>query len=313
MIVLYLTFGREVTVHQQAVFSAMTVLSRNHPRVRIVVVTDTPAYYGRLAGRVEIETITAERLREWRGTHDYVFRLKIRALQWLADRYPDRHLLYLDADTFCFGDPGRLIATLDDGHLLMHAREGALARLSTRAEQRMWRQYGGRTFAGIPVDERSIVYNAGVVGLNGSTARTTIARVLQFCDALCDDGTTYWLNEQLSMSVVLAAAAELRTANATIGHYWGNKEGWNRRIATLFTEEYLRAADVEEQLARVAALDFGSLPVYTKSSNTRNKLAAWVDRTFAKNVHAYVPRPGSAVSDLSERLTARRVHKPSSD
>lgn len=39
---------------------------------------------------------------EWQGSYGYFFRLKIKALEYVAKEYPNQNLLYLDGDTFIY-------------------------------------------------------------------------------------------------------------------------------------------------------------------------------------------------------------------
>ena len=311
MIVLYLTFGHNLRVHQQAVFSAMTLLAQvakgAGPQVEAVVYTDAPQYYRLLGDRARIITTTPEQLTSWRGPHDFFWRIKIKALQALTVQYPGENLLYLDADTFCFGKPGTLTDVLTQGTHLMHAREGALHELPTSTERTMYRQCSGNTFAGIVVDGNSTMYNAGVVGLAATRAGEAVTLALEVCDAMCAAGVTRRLVEQFALSLALEACGGLTAANGSIGHYWGNKEDWNERITAFFLEHHLGDDDLAQQIAAAGAVDFAALPIYKRSSGTRRKLRAWVDRTFDKRLHAYIPRPEEPANDLSERRLARRV------
>ena len=277
------------------------------PQVEAVVYTDAPQYYRLLGDRARIVTTTPEQLKSWRGPHDFFWRIKIKALQALTEQYPGENLLYLDADTFCYGKLGKLAVALTGGTHLMHAREGALRELPTSTERKMYRQCAGKTFAGIAVDGNSTMYNAGVVGLSASRAGEAVSLALEVCDAMCAAGVTRRLVEQFALSLALEDRGGLTAANGTIGHYWGNKGEWNERITAFFLEHHLGGSDLATQIAATTAVDFAALPIYKRSSGTRRKLSGWVDRTFDKRLHTYIPRPGEPVSDLSERRLARRV------
>ncbi|MCP9234997.1 hypothetical protein [Lewinella sp. JB7] len=306
MIFFYLTFGPNLEVHRQAVFSAMTILGAPRPEVSIIVLTDAPEYYRFLGDRVTVRVTSAAELRDWRGPHDFFWRIKIKALEDLARRHPEEHLVYLDADTFCFGSLPRMRALLDGGTHLMHAREGTLAELPTRTERRMWQQCENRSFGGLTVDGASTMYNAGVVGLSAGGAARAVEIALRICDDMCAAGVIRRLIEQFALSVALASAGRLAAANFCIGHYWGNKEGWNTYTADFFLEHHLRATSLDEQLAAAGRVDFGVLPIYGKSSRTRDKLVRWVNAVLGKNIYAFVPDTEGEVSDLSERRLARK-------
>ncbi len=281
MTFLYLTFGSDLQVHQQAVFSAMSLLAKREA-IRIVVMTDAPGYYGLLGDRATLHPLGPEVLDAWKGPHVFFWRIKIRALQTLADLYPGEQLIYLDADTFCFGSLDVLSQRLEGGTQLMHAREGALSELPTRTERKMWKQCAGKIYAGVAIDGDSSMYNAGVVALSPALAGPTLELALRICDEMCAAGVTRRLIEQFALSMALAARGRLAAANDTIGHYWGNKPGWNEVIRNFFIARHLEGRDLDAQIAAAGGVDFGAVPIYRRSSATQRKLRRWVDAAFQK-------------------------------
>ena len=307
MNLLLLTFGPDLHNHQQAAFALLTQLAESEVIRRVVVMTDAPEYYAFAQDeRVTVRVLSPEVLRDWRGPHDFFWRIKIRALQEMAARFPDGHLLYTDADTFRFRSLQPVVAGLDRGENFMHAREGALAELRTRTERRMWKQIRGKSFAGLEMTDRRVMYNAGVVALPRSKAAATLDLALTLCDALCAAGVTRRLIEQFALSLALAETGPLRAANGSIGHYWGNKEGWNEVIRDFLVRHQLQRATFAELVEATRTVDFRAVPIYSKSSSTQRKLRRFVDARFGKRTYAYVPEEGGEVDERSERWVARR-------
>jgi hypothetical protein len=301
MIVLYLAFGHNQHIHQQVTFSALTMLSWKNPAIKIVIFTDVPEHYELLHGLVELRVPGAGRLAEWKGPHDYFFRVKFKALQDLLEGNPGQHLLYLDGDTFTFGDPTGLIDAMREGANLMHAREGKLSNLPTKTERRMWKMCAGRAFGGIQVTQDSTMYNAGVIGLHREGAASVIERGLLACDEMLTYGVPERLVEQLSFSLALTERTTIRAANHIIGHYWGNKEEWNGVISDFLLRHLLQSSSRESLLESVRKIDFQVVPVYRKQSNTHRKLTRWVDNNFFNERHAFVSTEEGPDSDLSDR------------
>jgi len=307
MTLMFLVFGEAQHNHLQANFAILTHLLEREALSKIVVMTDAPANYRAIDDeRVVVDAINIDDLTGWRGPHDFFWRIKIKALEAIAERYPDDHVMYTDADTFRFGDLSDIQQKLENGETLMHAREGKISELRTSTEKQMWKQCRGKTFGGITIDADSTMFNAGVVAIPRSLVKEAVALALRICDDMCAAGVTRRLIEQFALSLSLAEVGELGAANATIGHYWGNKAGWNELINEFFLRHHLAGSIYAEQVTDAANIDFRSIPIYRRSSGTQNKLHKLVDKQFEKHVYAYLPAPGE-VDDRSERLLAKHL------
>lgn len=307
MTLMFLVFGEAQHNHLQANFAILTHLLEQTALSKIVVMTDAPANYRAIDDeRVMVDAINIDDLTDWRGPHDFFWRIKIKALESIAERYPDDHVMYTDADTFCFSNLTDIQRQLEEGKTLMHAREGKISELRTSTEKRMWKQCRGKTFGGIAIDADSTMFNAGVVAIPRSLVKDAVALALCICDDMCAAGVTRRLVEQFALSLALAEVGKLGAANTTIGHYWGNKAGWNELINGFFLRHHLAGSTYAEQVTDVANIDFRAIPIYRRSSGTQNKLHKLVDKQFEKKIYAYIPAPGE-VDDRSERLLAKAV------
>ena len=305
--ILYFVFGTATHNHLQANFAILSWLAQEGTAFdRIVVLTDAPEFYRFVDDeRVVIKTTDRAQLDEWEGPHQFFWRVKIKAIEAVAAEYPGSHVFYQDADTFCFNDPGRLRKQLDAGRCLMHAREGRLSELPTRTEKKMWKQCRGQTFGGITITAEHNMWNAGVVAIPADKVAAVVPAALAICDAMCAAGVTRRLVEQFALSVACGLKEPVLPANGTIGHYWGNKEGWNPLINGFFLRHHLHGGSYAEQVAELRNFDFYQIPIYTKSSGTQRKLTGVVDKLFAKNVVAYAARSVDG-SDRSERVLAEK-------
>lgn len=307
MTLLYFVFGTDTHNHLQANFAILSWLAYGKCIDRIVVLTDAPDFYRFIDDdRVVLQATDRQQLDEWEGPHQFFWRVKIKAIEDVAARYPDRHVFYQDADTFCFNDPARLKASLDAGRNLMHAREGALSELPTSTERKMWKQCQGKSFGGVTINADHNMWNAGVVAISASKIPQVVSKALAICDDMCAAGVTRRLIEQFALSVALGGNQPVLPANGTIGHYWGNKEGWNPVINAFFLRHHLRQTTYADQVAEMLTFDFYQIPVYTKSSKTQQKLTGLVDKYFAKNRVTYAAQNIDG-SERSERVLAQKV------
>lgn len=282
MRLLYLVFGPHASHHAQATFSILTFLRRRAalPRLRVHVLTDAPEWYAHLCEHVAVERLTPEQLREWRGEVDFFWRIKLKGLESLSQRFPDEPLLYLDADTFLYApDPApHLLKPLRAGRALMHENEGPLAQLRSKTERLMWRQVAGQTFGGVTIGPQHAMWNAGAVGIPAGRAAEALRLALAICDEMCRRDVTRRLIEQFALSVALAETAGLQPAAPAIGHYWSNKEQWQARIEAFLTSAHLRGLSLDEELAALEAFDCRATPVGRKVRNTERRLQALLTR-----------------------------------
>ncbi|WP_116105160.1 hypothetical protein [Lewinella sp. IMCC34191] len=282
----------------------MTLLSRKSGKVCII--TDAPRFYGRLEEAVRIIPISSATLQDWKGPQDNFLRTKILAIRHLVAEYPERDVVYVDADTFCFGDPQQLANDLTAGKSLLHALEGPLFEMPTKSERRMGQQTLCKTFGGTTVQKSHVMYNSGVVGLGGGSAFAILRDALAICDDMIAAGVTPRLIEQYSFSIALTEAGPVATANSVIGHYWGNKRDWNALISEFFITHHLTATTLEAQIDAAGRTDFRTIPVYRKTRSKEAKLQAWLERRRDATARTFIPAAGEAAAQRSERWVARR-------
>lgn len=288
MHLVYLVFGPNAANHTQAYFSILTFLRQQVALTGITVITDQPNFYLRLAGQVQVWPVDAALLREWEGPHKFFWRVKIKALEAVAQASPTHSLLYLDSDTFLSGDANALARALDANTALMHEPEGALAALFSKTEQLTWRQLRGRELSGYTFSDKTIMWNAGVVGVPAARATEAIALALRLCDAWCAAGVTPRLIEQLALSVALAETGPLAPARTNIGHYWSAKPEWQAAISSFLLTSFLHARPVAAEIATLADFDFRAQPVKQRLKSTRGRLEKLVEKLFPNQDQQFV-------------------------
>ncbi|MBC6612761.1 hypothetical protein H8B15_17695 [Hymenobacter sp. BT507] len=288
MHLLYLVFGTNIKNHFQANFSILSFLQQSKALNGITVVTDAPDFYRHLQGHVAVLPIDETRLREWKGEFDFFWRIKIKALEYVAQQRPGSALLYLDSDTFLYGSLPQMQAALADGQAFMHEAEGKLATLPSKTEQRMWQQVRQQTFGGIQMHEQHTMWNAGVVGIPAAQATETIALALRICDDMSRQQVTPRLIEQFALSVALAEMGPLQAASPYIGHYWSTKEEWNEAITAFLLESHLYQRSIADEVAAMATFEYRTIPIKKRVKSTQGRLEKLVRRLFPPQNITYI-------------------------
>ena len=134
MNLLYLTFGNIPTIHLQTAFSAYSFLNQQQAVDSLNIITDNVDFYKHLSPYVNIIGVTQNELTEWKGEHQFFWRIKIKAIEKICHLYPGEAVLYLDTDTFLFGDANLINQGLASGRAYMHDNEGTLSSKTTKTQ-----------------------------------------------------------------------------------------------------------------------------------------------------------------------------------
>lgn len=247
MNIVYFVIGDNTVIHIQVGFSIRTILSQASDGDTIYVVTDTPTLYCNLP-RVVTIPITQERIREWRGKHDFFWRVKIKVLQQIAQMSPNKAMMYLDGDTFLHGSLTEIKEQLGKNRGMMHLDEGCPAEMKERSLS-MWHTVSGKTYAGVTIGTQHHMWNAGVVAIPAALVGKVTDMALAICDGMLDDGSEPVTVEQYALSIALFECADqLMAADKWIGHYWHYKYYWCSYIAKFFVRSYRKNYSLDKQL-----------------------------------------------------------------
>lgn len=290
MNILYIAFGDDPLIHAQFSFSIYSFLNQ-HPYVETInIITDKAEYYHHLKPLVNIITITASDLKDWKGKHNYLWRIKIKAIEKLALLYPNQQIVYLDADTFLYGDIASLKNNLNKGLAVMHEEEGFLSQKKTRTQRIMWQQIKDKVLGNIKMKPTDKMWNAGVIAFPNTCNLNEVKLALAICDDMCDVVPVKHFVEQYAFSIALQKMYGLAEAKNCIAHYWGTKDTWNKVINKFFLEAYFCKWSQETIIQKVDEMDKTSIPVYEKIKNTGVRLKALVDNLFPIKERTYLSK-----------------------
>lgn len=287
MNIVYFVFGSNINYYQQVTFSICTALVNKDESDRIIVIAEEPSFFELVKEFVTVIPINNDVINEWKGDYKFIFRTKIKALQLIAEKYPDQHILYLDGDTFFYKSLTELRQELYNGNGIMHVKEGALYQKKTKTEKKLWSKVRNKTFANIHIDKNINMWNAGVIGIP-NTSFDLINQSLQINDEMCDSNALCFVVEQLSFSIVLENQLKLTASDHVIGHYWGNKEEWDDTISNWMKKSLMNNYTLQEMIEQVKNIPFHEVPVYVKRSNTGIRLTKKIKAMFKPKSKSYI-------------------------
>ncbi|MCD9856098.1 hypothetical protein LUD75_15335 [Epilithonimonas sp. JDS] len=287
MNIVYLVFGNNLDNYQQVYFSMYTALARKSTEDRIIVVAEDPSLFNSFQGNIEIIPINRDIITEWEGRYKFFWRVKIKALQLVAQKYPLDSILYLDGDTFFYQNMDALRDGMKNGQNYMHIKEGKLSDLSSKTEKLMWKQMKGKSYQQTKIDENSTMWNAGLIGISNKHFEC-LDLTLGINDEMCADGVTRRLIEQFAFSLGLNEYSALQPADHVVGHYWGNKKEWNTIIDHFLKECFMKNYSFDEIVARVKEMDLTQIPIRVKESSTQRKLKNFIDGFYKNRKPLYI-------------------------
>lgn len=290
MHLLYIIFGKNTALHAQGAFSIYSFLTQKKLVTTITVMTDAPEYYLHLKEEVVIIHLDDAILKEWQGPHLFFWRIKIKAIESLCRQYKGDAVMYVDTDTFLYGDGQALVNELQKGTALMHQEEGPLSKGHSKTEKLMWQQAKGGSFGGMSITETSGMWNAGIVAIPNTNGGKECELALAICDDMCAAGITKRLIEQFALSLSLAQFYGLQAAGGIVAHYWSNKEEWNKEIYAFFAESFFKQHTSVQIIGLMKEFDFSLYPVKKITKNTANRLHKKTDQLFKPKEIVYIKK-----------------------
>ena len=202
--------------------TAQHFLSASDSPCRVLVYTDAPGTFAGSGRNVVIEPLSAETLARWRGSIDFVHRVKLEMLLHALSNY-DGQILYVDSDTYFMADPARLFELVREESAVLHELEARLEARSNGILRKMHRFVTRHSFVlpggeVVRIPPSTAMWNAGVVGIDPSHAGL-LRRALSLTDAMYALYPKHVM-EQLAVSFVLQTRLELHEARDVVYHYW---------------------------------------------------------------------------------------------
>lgn len=231
---LYQAYGH-TDILRECLFSVLTYYRKKDSSTapaQLAIYTDNAdwfkPYLVGLPGQVHFVPVDPQLIKQWRGPHDFVHRVKICIMQDFFERWPHANLLYADTDTEFLTDCQPLYDQIAAGQFFMHEDEGILQGKNVSIMSRktgkfvrgkVYQRSNGETFT---INLSTRMHNAGVIGMAGAS-RHLLKDVLSLTDQLYAQFPKHTM-EQLAFSYMLQSAGKLRSASDYIYHFWFLKE-----------------------------------------------------------------------------------------
>ena len=293
--ILYLAYGDNPNIYSQAYFS-MATIRMYHAETPIHIVTDAPRYFKRISDQPHffIHHVPTETIHEWMNTGQkkFVFRIKMKAIEWIISRYPDQPLLYFDSDTFIYQSltPVFDIIERNDG-AVMHEFESLFSKNKSKTSRSIWKTFGAKTVASVYISEQHAMWNAGVLGIPVKRNVEAIKRAITLSDELTNKiQRNTFVMEQMVFSIVLSDFYGLSESKNCVAHYWGFKQEWETAIHKFHVMSHFQQLTFEKELEILKAFDFSNIPVWRKHNHTRYRLINRINKWFKDKKVEYISK-----------------------
>ncbi len=218
-VLLFQIYGNQRAYHLEltySILSAARFLKQDPAGIRLVLAADMENQRPDLP--VDHLLITPEMLHEWQMDGSYNHAIQAYALHH-AVRHFDAPVILIDSDTVIREHPRRLFDRIGPGKALMHAREGKLR------DSPEWPEWSALdTVAGWRIEPDSVMYNAGVLGLDPADA--PLMEEIKAVMRTIRDNSRVFTAVQLAASLVLSARTELSVCDDIVEHYWGGPRAY---------------------------------------------------------------------------------------
>jgi hypothetical protein len=203
----------------------------------IVIYTDTPELFADFQPffhNLTLQKLEAYTIQKWRGTTNFVHRVKIEMLIDFFFRF-EGNALYCDTDTYLTKPVQDIFKDIGAGTFYMHEYEGRIDKNDNPTFAK-WEHFLSSTpvtfnHKTLQFSKSLKMFNAGVVGLS-SRQKEVLHDVLALTDAVVKKFPKH-IAEQFAFSYCLQRSGTIKAANGPIAHYWNLKE-FRQLLKTFF-------------------------------------------------------------------------------
>lgn len=240
--IVYQAYGLEDVMRQTQV-SVLSLLNiiKDTNNLDILIYTDRKNYFESFFEgfpAVKIIEITTDEIKKWRGSIDFVHRVKI---EILIDAGKRSHgpLFYSDGDTFFLQDPSKSFSLVNDRVSLMHVAESVLEDAKDPLTKKIFKFTKKHHFRigkneSSAIGPSTVMWNAGFIGISEKN-KQLLPLILELTDQMHSLYQKHVM-EQLAVSYILQINGEIRPINQEILHYWDHKAEFQAEIDRFLSE-----------------------------------------------------------------------------
>lgn len=219
--IVYQAHGSRDIVHE-CMFSIASLQRLNcfEDDVQLHVYTDQKKYFQELITLPVIyHDIDSNKIKTWRGSINFIHRVKIKVLQHLCSEVREGLILYLDTDVLATGHLQPLWKKINSGTYVMHTGEG---NIHSTAFKKIIPVVQYAMAKGMMTNNNFDMWNAGVLGFRADQS-VLLAEVLTLTDELYAFSPKHII-EQLGFSYIFQQKSSILSAENALYHYWNLKE-----------------------------------------------------------------------------------------
>lgn len=238
--IVFQCYGNEGVFHECAfaLLSLARIYNGGLPaNTQVWIYTDNPGWFSNILHNPGIELhfceLDATRIAKWRGSIDFVHRVKIEVLIDFT-RSRNGNVLYADTDVVFMRPIEPMLQAIAAGEMYMHVNEGIVSEKANPIMAKLDAHL--RDSTPMKVNGRSLwdlaMWNAGVLGFH-TRHNAVLEDVLTFTDAEYPQFSKHVV-EQFAFSVFFRQTGTIKAAAPYMLHYWNLKEA--RTVLASFFE-----------------------------------------------------------------------------
>jgi len=226
--IVLLCYGHDRVFHECA--WALLSLSRLYApagpaNTEIWIYTDKPGWFREFKDcplPLHFREVDMALIKQWRGSIDFVHRVKIEILKDLTATRQG-NVLYVDTDVLFTHCIDKMLSDINAGKLYMHIMESIVSQERNPVLKKLNNYLGkeNKQLNGKPIRNMAM-WNAGVLGFN-TRHKALLNEVLAFTDGEYAKFPKHII-EQFAFSIYFQREGEIKAAAPYIFHYWNMKE-----------------------------------------------------------------------------------------
>lgn len=226
---IYFAFGG-IEYKNEILYSILSYYKFHHKNEnQILIYSDDVAFFkSKIIESIIYHEIDNQTITEWKGTLNFVHRLKVKVIQDATSKY-NGNFLYLDSDTFFTKNCSEIFENISKNNIYFDRCEGKLIDNPGGIAKKIRNFLKKENKFSIPsisnliiLDENFVVWNAGVIGFCSSYTKY-LKNVEEFVDVLYSKFQLFII-EQLSFNYFFQQNITPIASENFIHHYWYFKE-----------------------------------------------------------------------------------------
>jgi hypothetical protein len=213
----------------EAFFSLLSFYRYNvNSSVKVILYTDSPDYFNRItASNFTVKQVSTTEINLWKGQKNYLYRIKIKALQQAISSQSGSYL-FVDTDTIFRQNIDEIFYKIDQQNLFLDQCEGPVQNKPGGIAKKVRSLFRKKNRFILQNSEEIIfkkdfeVWNSGVIGLH-SNYSALLFNTEELLDQLYKISPVFTV-EQLALGYFFQQTNKLEATENYIHHYWYFKE-----------------------------------------------------------------------------------------